>query len=97
MSVFSGRRRQAQSLWHIIAWMSTHEDYVTVGYVLAEYATKAALTMLLPPEKAREYANFLNSVGFDVKDAGLVSVGQAALGLVSTSPMAIAILVGDGS
>ena len=74
-----------QSIWHMISWMSTHEEYVTVGYVLAEYATKAALSHFLPEEKAHQYAEVLSMMGFDVDDdAGLgrvLKLAAPALGM----------------
>ena len=96
MSVFFKKQppqdtnKDKESIWHIMSWMSSHEEYVTVGYVLAEYATKAALTILLPSNKAKRYADVLAMMGFDVDDdAGIgkilkIAMVPASLSIIKT-------------
>jgi hypothetical protein len=77
--------------------MSTHEQYMTVGYVLAEYATKAALSCFLKEKKARDYAEILCALGFDVQDVGLWTVGKSVIKLGVPPSMVLAKALGQTS
>ena len=95
MSVFLRRRhRRSQDedeeeeeqgsgggIWHLIMWMGRHEKYMTIGYVLAEYATKTMLSHFLSQERARSYSELLGMMGFDVQDVGLWTVGKTVMEL----------------
>ena len=75
---------QFWTMWHAITWLSTHSKYLPLSYVLAEYATKTALTYM-PPEKAKHYSALLCMCGFDVKNVNLGILGQTVYKIATSS------------
>ena len=71
------------TVWDLILWMSRNKEYMNVGYVLAEYATRAAMVHYLPEDKAKSYGQVLGLLGFNVEDVGLWTVGESVMGLES--------------
>ena len=74
---------QFWTVWRAIGWISSHRQYMTLGMVLAEYATKSALSCL-PEKDCERCEQLLGVMGMDVKNVSLVSVGESALNVAMT-------------
>ena len=71
------------SMWRAVSWLSSHKRFMSLGVVLAEYATRTALAYL-PHDQEERYERLLALVGFDVREVGLATVGQTALSVAFT-------------
>jgi hypothetical protein len=67
------------AMWSIIRWIQQHQEYLSAGATIAEYATKTALFRYLPRTSATYYAHALSSMGFDVESVGVSKLGQCAM------------------
>jgi hypothetical protein len=71
------------AMWRAISWLNAHKQFMSLGVVLAEYATKSALSHL-PPNQQLRCEHLLNLVGVDVESVGLGAIGQSALSVAMT-------------
>ena len=71
------------AMWRAISWLNAHKQFMGLGVVLAEYATKSALSHL-PHEQEYRCEQLLRMIGLDVEKVGLDTVGQSALSVAMT-------------
>jgi len=71
-----------KTIWQAITWLSSHRKYMGVGYVLAEYATKMALSYL-PEKEYSRYSMILSMLGFDLESIGIGSIGKSIFQIIS--------------
>ena len=71
------------TVWRAINWITAHRQYMTLGVVLAEYATKTALSCL-PPKDCERCEQMLGAMGVNVRNVGLTTLGETALSVALT-------------
>ena len=71
------------NLWDTLNWINSHPQYACVGCALAEYATKTAISYL-PKSQASMCLNLFKTLGVDIENVGVGTIGKNVLQLAIT-------------